>query len=259
MKLPCSIWYQVDHGFTRITVVMLSKHQILFTLLGTHELLFSVEDIAAILIHWAHQQSWKDVFSERDDSYSITLIGKHMLALLDRSHESIEEVCHACASYYVNCYPGPSERFNDFSISRKFELFQPLSILNPFLMSKGEQTNQVTMHDILLNEYQCLIYYFVEPNVTAKRLIKALNGVAAEDWDKIGRHLYIARMKRDEIQDMYDTEAERKEALLKEYANMHSCTSWWDVCTALRLNDYQELANKVKAKYIGELCVSYHD
>ena len=92
----------------------------------------------------------------------------------------------------------------------------------------------------------------VEFTVTAERLLQALREVKSEDWDKIGKGLYISRFKREKIRETHDTVDEQMEALLRTYANEQSHTTWWEVCSALRMNDYQELADKIKTKYIGE-------
>ena len=100
------------------------------------QLLFSVQDISDILIQWAHHKYWKDVFSEKDEIYCISLIGKHQLDMLEGSHESLEEICHACASYYIRYYPGPTERFMEVSTHKGREATL-LNALNPYPQSKG--------------------------------------------------------------------------------------------------------------------------
>ena len=104
--------------------------------------MFTVEDISDILIQWAHHENWKDVFSEKDNSFGISLIGKHQLDMLEGSHESMEEICHACASYYINYYPGPTERFMDLSKHKAGEATS-LNALNPYLQSKGVYNIQI--------------------------------------------------------------------------------------------------------------------
>ena len=97
-----------------------------------------MEDISDILMQWARHENWKDAFRNKDNSDGIQLIGKHYLDMLDKSHKSIEEICHACASYYMKFYPGPSERFMALVQSKHREREDiSLNALNTFLRSKG--------------------------------------------------------------------------------------------------------------------------
>ena len=56
--------------------------------------------------------------------------------MLEGSHESLEEICHACASYYIRYYPGPTERFMEMS-THKGRDTTLLDALNPYPQSKG--------------------------------------------------------------------------------------------------------------------------
>ena len=105
---------------------------------------------------------------------------------------------------------------------------------------------------ILHVEIHIIYIICVESTVTAERLLKALREVKSEDWDKIGEGLYISLSEREKISSTYNNADEQKEALLRTYANEHPHKTWWAVCSALRLNSYQEIADKVKAKYIGK-------
>lgn len=97
---------------------------------------------------------------------------------------------------------------------------------------------------------------YVEPTVTSERLLKVLKDVKPEDWNKLRKGLHVSHFK---IRETEDTADEQKEALLRIYADQPHST-WWEVCSALRMSGYQELADSIRSKYIGEGdCISCND
>ena len=81
-----------------------------------------------------------------------------------------------------------------------------------------------------------------------KEIFKEFND---NKWDLLGRKLRLPKSKRDEIRGTYDSNSERKEAILVSYATEHPWPNWQHVVYLLRGLNYSKQANEVTAKYLS--------
>ena len=97
----------------------------------------------------------------------------------------------------------------------------------------------------------------LEATLTAQNLQEIFEEVDEEKWSLIGRKLRLPKSKIEKIRSEFDSDAERKEEILKSYATDHPYPNWLHVQDLLRGLDYPKQANLISVIFFSKSEINY--
>lgn len=94
-----------------------------------------------------------------------------------------------------------------------------------------------------------IISVSIDVTLTRSNLLSAVATVTK--WDELGYRLRIPTFKRNKIRYQYDTDPERKEALIEDFLLHHPAPNWKEVALALyRMKHHDLLGNVYDWKFL---------
>ena len=91
------------------------------------------------------------------------------------------------------------------------------------------------------------------PTLTTDNLMEVVKKVG-HSWKNLGCKLGVQASKIEELQDLYQSDYQRMEAIINEYVRHYPTPSWEKVATALRKMRLYKLADVVTTKYVKGMC-----
>ena len=109
--------------------------------------------------------------------------------------------------------------------------------------------------NVTSSTHHVVVIPFLDVTLTDSNILSAVDTITK--WDEFGYRLRVPTFKRNKIRSQYQTDLERKKAIIEEFVLHHPAPNWKEIALALyRMKHHDLLENIYDKKFlIGNLCL----